>query len=309
MDYGFRTLVQPLALLILCITFLGSRDSYAMLDSTQHKLDIPSMASAQFDEQACNLLYFKGRAYRNEDRWQEAYDTLKLFIETCPENIYAPVSFSAMYHSVQNLWNDDTTSYERFREWIKSVLYLNTTNPRYFCSAVGAIAGTFKTTNQSLAVMKYLIEQKDCDHADLRESYHQGRISQYEWWLNGDTSIPLDTTLPSLQELGLELLLDRNGVAPNQTFVANSAVTKLSLHTNPASKSSMLSFNIDQPGKTSIILYDALGKVAQVFDAGTRRNPGIYESYLHLRDLTPGTYYVRVTLDDIHSKTIRLVKQ
>jgi len=63
---------------------------------------------------------------------KEQYDTLRLFIEKCAasdsESWYA---FSHISSAVQ-LMSEDTTRYDIYRNWLISVLYLNTTQPYYF---------------------------------------------------------------------------------------------------------------------------------------------------------------------------------
>ena len=142
--------------------------------------------------------------------WQMIYDTLRYFVETCPRNPFASHAFveigTALYHL------DDKTNSDALRasylEWLKSVFYLNTTDPEFFCQCVDQMSGTLplphdtkaghvsRATNITLSVLQWLIQNTACDTPSIRERYTSARRTQLEQWENNKDAYVLDTTLP-----------------------------------------------------------------------------------------------------------------
>src|SRR5436305_1791475 len=72
--------------------------------------------------------------------YQQQYDTLRRFIESCAKNDPSPHdAFNGLNNAVGGYAPNDTTRYDRFRAWLISVLYLNTTDPYYFCACLESI--------------------------------------------------------------------------------------------------------------------------------------------------------------------------
>src|SRR5581483_1862201 len=124
--------------------------------------------------------------------------------------------------AVQHLRYSDTSIYFEYRKWLESVLHLNTWDPGYFCTAVAQLAGTFQSvsdTNESLywkyldrnlAITQWLWENDgQCDTDGLKAGYNQTRAVMREQWSN-DTTVPMDTTLPSMHDLGLDTVLAKH---------------------------------------------------------------------------------------------------
>ena len=105
---------------------------------------------------------------------------------------------------------------------------LNLIDPEYFCSCVEEIGGSFshintfsrqeantQGVNTGLAIIKWLLQNTNCDTTLLRKDYSQDRYAQYQTWLDDSTlgfHYPYDTTLAPLDSIepGLTALLDKH---------------------------------------------------------------------------------------------------
>ncbi len=101
------------------------------------------------DTENCDSLRFNVMTYISEQDWQQAYDTVQKFIETCYNDPNAPLMFQDFSAALQPLATADSSLWQQARQWLESVLYLNTTNPEYFCACVKAIIGTFNSPSDN----------------------------------------------------------------------------------------------------------------------------------------------------------------
>ena len=268
----------------------------------------------------CQLLYNLGHSYDNNHEPQKCYDTLKKFIETCPLWPNSCLAFGHMMASVQSL-QKDTSVWSRYRHWLESVLYLNRVDPEYFCICVENIAGTFVSskdtteqqawaaTNKSLAVIKWLLDHTTCDTGTLRREYVQARKGQYETWLN-DTTIKLDTTLPSMHDLGLDSILNLHfsGVGSQPTIYAG-VLSSMSVSENPLRKATLLRVDLDRAVYLKVDVLDELGRTVLGDESGHTYSPGRHELPLDLSGQASGAYYLRVSLGDGEVRTLKLIKK
>ena len=224
-----------------------------------------------------------------------------------------------MSAAVQGL-RKDTSVWLRYRTWLESVLYLNRVDPEYFCICVENIAGTFVSskdtteqlgwvaTNKSLAVLKGLLDHTPCDTQMLRRDYTQARKGQYETWLNG-TTIKLDTTLPSMHDLGLDSILNLHfsGVGSQPTLYAG-VLSSMAVSENPLRKTTLLRFDLDRAVYLKVDVLDELGRTVLGDESGHSYNPGRHELPLDLSGQASGAYYLRVSLGDGEVRTLKLIK-
>jgi len=273
------------------------------------------------DTENCDSLWFKIGEFEGGQDYQSVYDSTKKFIEICYNDYRAPSMFSQYFSSsLQILAGGDTSLWLESRLWLESVLYLNTTNPEYFCACVEAIAGTFhsasdtsealywKEENCGLAIGRWLIQNTTCDTPLIQNNFNATRSSQYESWLN-DTTVPLDTTLPSLASLGLDTLLARHflyGVSDNVQF---NILTGATASPNPVSTGTVITFGISQEAYVKINLFNVLGE--QVTSPGYEGlfQPGNHAVPLSLQGLPSGTYYARILTAFGSVETVKLVKE
>ena len=171
-------------------------------------------AFAQVPDSCANLRPWRSYSPQSSEEYSQQYDSLRKYIESCPNNEGSFHAFTKTTADVQEYLPYDTLRYDRYRDWLISVLYLNTTEPYYFCACVEAIAGTYvfgkaAIPNAWLAVVKYLLDNPICNQEGLKDSYNNTLRSRHDTWVSrgSDPKVPEDTVLPSLDKLGLGLLL------------------------------------------------------------------------------------------------------
>ncbi len=298
--------------------------------SVQQNSGWSEMGSLSFleDTENCDTLRFKIWNYQGGSQWQQLYDSTKKFIETCYNNYWAPSMFQEFSAALQPLATADSSLWLEGRQWLESVLYLNTTNPSYFCACLDAIGATFNSPsdttetllwaeqNRQLALARWEIENTTCDTPILENQFNDTRISQYETWLN-DTTVPLDTTLPSLASLGLDTLLARHFLyasvseTPQPGIISNPTA-----YPNPTGEGTVISFGISQEAYVKIELFDVLGHL--VSGSGNRGpgpgfeglfEPGNKSVPLSLAGLPSGTYFARIQTAYGEAQSVNLVKE
>ena len=62
----------------------------------------------------------------------------------CGKNDDSYDAFGALDDAVYEYVPEDTLRYDRYRDWLVSVLFLNTTQPFYFCACMESISGTYR---------------------------------------------------------------------------------------------------------------------------------------------------------------------
>jgi hypothetical protein len=238
------------------------------------------------------------------------YDSTKHFIEKCALYIDSWRGFSNSTDAIDFLSVKDRSLWAEYRDWLKSVLYLNTIEPRYFCACVEEIRWTYwGNQNAFFAVDQWLINNTSCDSATIRRDYVEGRRQQYEYWLqHGDTTKALDTILPSMHELGLDTLLARHFLL-NTSDRVEHILTSAIASPNPTKEGVVITFGLQKSSYVHIQLYDVLGTEVSsthfeaLFEVGNQAVP------ISLHDLPSGTYYARVITSPGDSRMVKLVKE
>jgi hypothetical protein len=270
------------------------------------------------EQDSCHILYAKAQSYSQNQLVQKEFDTLKKFITSCPFDPNVPRAFNQIASASALILPKDSMVWVNFRYWLISMLYANTVDPNYFCECVRAISGTFyypsdtgrailHAINLGLAVDQWLLLNTSCDTPYLWQDYQGSRWAQRQSWLN-DTSLPLDTTLPSMHELGLDTVLAKH-------FILNSAgsiehiLTSAIASPNPAKEGVVITFGLAKSSYVHIQLYDVLGTEVSsshfeaLFETGNQAVP------ISLHDLPSGTYYARIITSPGDSRTVKLVKE
>ena len=238
-----------------------------------------------------------------DHRYEEAYDTGRYYIEHCWEldNWHKFLTITSANQS------RDTSSnrYSEYREWLKSVLYLNTSDSNWYCADADAMLATFKKQafqidyNSQLAVERYLMGSGKCPEweAAWKKGYMEGRLGQRQIWqdtVTVDTNLyPLDTTLPSLKSLGLEILLGPQETAKR----ADAGFTIRGLHTtqNPFSHQTEIAFELGDRELMQLKVYDVLGRVVYDNGIGTVLEAGERSFVLNGSTWPASTYYARLS--------------
>jgi len=206
-----------------------------------------------------------------------------------------------------------------YREWIKSVLYLNTTDPEYYCAAVDAILSTFNyidpkrghDINGALAVAKFIMDSHKCedDNEDLGKRYANSRLQQYKLWqdtVKNPQLTPYDTTLPTLEELGLEIL---RGPEMAVKFTPNRSKTilgDLTVTNNPFDRITTLNLTLNQQAYIRFEVFDELGRIVIGDGSGSVLDRGKHQFIVDGGKLNQGLYYARISTLNGEVKTLKL---
>ncbi len=242
-----------------------------------------------------------------KEQYKMRYDSLRRYVESCAvsDNDWSSHAFLYLDNAVQQYDPDDTTRYDRYREWMISVLYLNTTNPYYYCNCLGSIAGTYQygkyySTNAGLAVFKYLRTIKPCDDKGLEEEITKDSLALLKR--------RLDTTIPSLEDLGLGFLLTHNSVSPS-TALPTIFLASFTSSPNPFKTETTLSFELNRMAYVTVEVFDPLGRKVWGDDHGYSLDKGIHTVHLDGSKFSSGAYYARISTGFGEVKTLKLVKQ
>jgi len=233
------------------------------------------------------------------------YDSLRLYVEKCAagdDNSYE--AFSPLSSAVQLYAPDDNTRYDRFRDWLISVLYLNKTSPYYFCNCMAAIMGTYGINSQiypnhngALAVLNYL-RGTNCDDAALEREYLNS--------INSEKQHGEDTTLPPLDSIGLGFLLHHQTVSP--VFSNTSQyLTALTSSPNPFKKETTLEFTLNRMAYVQLAIYDELGRLVWGDGRGSSLGAGSHQIQIDGSKFPGGTLYARIATGFGEVKTVKLI--
>jgi len=249
----------------------------------------------------------------------KGYDTLKHYIETCAQAEGSYHAFNTLNGAVSTM-TDDKMKYPRYRDWLLSVLYLNTVEPRYYCSDVQSIITTFQfvpgrgyDVNGTLAVYKYLLETNRCPTITnyIKDGWwNGGRAEQYKHWqdtVKVDTNLfKLDTTLPSLEELGLGILRENPNAGIKPAHELTYTLGDITASSNPFTTETNISLEMLQLGLVKFELYNELGQVVQHNDIGRVVEKGKHIIPIDGSSLSTGTYYARFSTSGGETKTLKL---
>jgi hypothetical protein len=278
-------------------------------------LSMPLDTSCQHSYNVSSLLQAAGQ-------YAAAYDTSMAFVERCPTDPHASFAFGDMAGDVGNGGNGPYPgALTSFRQWLISALPWNTNSPDYFCSDVFAIMQTFSTTdtawaagntvqNEGLSVLYWLQQNPLCFSSYGSQLYINSRGSQKRGWLDTqDTSTtPLDTTIYTMQQLGLDSVLKYAGLlgVSNNT---PSIIINASAYPNPTGEGTVISFGIAREAYVAINLYDVLGHQVSTEGFGGVVEPGNLSVPISLVGLPSGTYFARILTAYGEVQSVKLVKE
>jgi hypothetical protein len=272
-----------------------------------------SILSTDTDE--CTRLQEKTSGLITNRYFQTAYDTGRVYMEHCALLNGAWGEFGDLNFANQSR-GGSILRYLEYREWLKSVLYLNTIDSDWYCADAFAITGTFKyfpnsgwDMNGELAVMQYILQSSKCPHfiGEFSQVYNSVRALQHKQWADtskGDTNLNrLDTTLPSLKSIGLEVLL--GPVEHSASAHASFDIANLHATISPFTKETEIAFELGDRELMQIKIYDALGRV--VFDNGIGNvlEAGARSFKIDGKDWANGVYYARLST---HGGLVRTLK-
>jgi hypothetical protein len=251
---------------------------------------------------------------QSKDMYKMQYDTLRHYVESCAvlDNDFSYHAFSHLNSDVSYYDTDDTMRFNVYRDWLLSVVFLNPSNPGYYCACVKSMIytyqyGPYNYTNAPLAVMKFLLDNPNCTSPGLEDLYKNTLKSRHESWLSGDTTKPEDTTLPSLDQIGLGALLHPNTASPS----GNPSPIYLATFTsspNPFKNETHLRFHLNRMAYTTLGIYDVLGHQVWGDGKGRSLDAGDHEVAVDGSQLPEGSLYARIETGFGEIRTVKLIK-
>ena len=149
------------------------------------------------------------------------------------------------------------------------------------------------------------------NYSDDSMEYYDLLNSYYNLWEDTSHSPEkFDTTLPTLQELGLDTLLVITAEA-GVTYAAPTPqiILSASIIENPFESSTSIALSVGREAYITIQVFDLLGHqiagagYAGVFEQGSREIP------IDMQNAPSGTYYVRIQTANNETQTLKLVKE
>ncbi len=270
------------------------------------------------DSSTCYQLYVDGTEYQGEGAYLTARDTLRYVIENCHQYLAKQMPFA--FGHLNGAESGIGTEWLNFREWLFSILYLSP-DTNYFCPAVDDLLSTFNYTTGprgddmkgKIAVENFIVATGRCP---LSASYYRSAM-KLQWgavhakWqdtVKDTLATPFDSTLPTLQQIGFQILLGPQSGAVNYSSLPTTVLGSISASPNPFASEQMVAYTLNIPATLTVEVFDALGSkvLSQVPSVFTTN--GDYTFTLG-NSLPSGTYYVRFAVPEGEVKTIKVVKE
>jgi len=271
------------------------------------------------DTSLCQHLVNTAERYDFYHEDQQAYDTMRAFVENCA---MLPYSYNDIFEldGFNATRSDDPHRFGEYREWLKKVLYLNP-DTIYYCQVVHSILTTFTWFNDSrgydlkgaLAVDSFIVKSGKCPDATLfldTGSIPAGWKELYSRWLDtaqNPSLTPFDSTLPTLEDLDLGIL---RGPPSDVHILLNphsSTILSVSVSDNPFKDETKLQIKMNDAALLHLEIYDVLGKRyftdAKFFESGN----GNWA--ISGKDLPQGILYFRISTLSGEVQTVKLVHE
>jgi hypothetical protein len=267
---------------------------------------------------SCRQKFAVGVSDVYADDPEDADSVLAEFIETCYDTTDAWTAFTYMGGDGFS-GNSSPASYANFREWLKSVLWLGPMYPGWYCACTQDIFGSYvgfddgANLNAALAIIRYLDSSGRCNFdgtdTQILAERHMLWIDSVNSRHNGDSiDFPMDTTLPTIDDLGLQIL--RGPPAGIQNAPPSpTGIGALTASENPFDKETIISFQTGEYAYLSFQVFDVLGRVVQGGYKGAVQPPGAYNFTVDGTNLSSGVYYARITTLNGETRTIKIIKE
>ena len=246
----------------------------------------------------------------NSQEAQEQYDSLRLYIERCAAS--DTMSFQAFLHlngAVQLLPETDTNRFTQYRDWLISVLYLNTTVPVYYCACLYSIAFTYQNgyknyppTIAYLGVLSYIWNTQPCKDLSTGREFTQDSLYAISKGYD-------PTHLPPIDSLGLGFLdSTQSSVHTTSNPLSSTYLASFTSNPNPFKDETTLSFVLNRMTYTTVEVFDVLGRKVWGDDHGYSLDPGLHTVHIDGASLPSGTLYARVSTGFGEVQTVKLIK-
>ncbi len=297
----------------------------------------------------CDSLFNIGYGYMEDGVEPDGYDTLRLFMEQCPfyvggkynSGVVASDGFNYVSAAVEQWQGGGTGRWPDFLAWLKQVLYLNP-DTTWYCQDVSDMLTALQTDEAAKeAALEYVIGSGKCPgfaslpylhvaiqarHTDWLDSienkyeyllYPPGSpgLIRYRDSINADTlANPYDSTVPTLQQVNLQVLLGPQYEKVQQSTpaaVGTQALLSAQLIENPVSDDEIdIAYQMNRTALVTMELSDVLGRSVPLSYAKYQlEQAGSHTASISAPNLPVGTYYLRITTDVGDAITLKVVKE
>jgi hypothetical protein len=158
-------------------------------------------------------------------------------------------------------------------------------------------------------LLRYLIDSSNCSNSGFQDLYANSVNSRHNAWLRGDTTVPEDTTLPTLDQLGLGALRLHLSSVPNPAHLSSTYLSSFTGSPNPFLNETELSFTLNRMTYVTVSIYDPLGRMVWGDGKGRSLDAGTHTIHIDGTGLPSGTLYARISTGFGEVKTVKLVHQ
>ena len=286
-------------------------------DVTKGKGKMP-LSLLSIDTDSC------ANAFGNVFLWEQngynvdsSFITMEWYIRHCYPNANAAQTWGAL----NDAWGD-TLNYPGMRDSIFNFVLYGLglrSDDEWFCFGVPLLGVKFiGQTNEpdqraDRAIFLFLMNNPRCADWRRSDSIQEADLLTSQWDLWSDTSHRgevFDSTVPTLQQLGLDTLLKINAQAgvtfalPTPPIINNASITE-----NPFDNSTAIALSVGRESYITIAVYNVLGQqiagagYAGVFEQGSAMVP------VNMSNAPPGTYLVRISTANNEVQTLKLTKE
>ncbi len=296
----------------------GHESDGSIMPKQRHDAPL-SLYSPIIDSSTCYQVYVDGIEYEGEGAYLKARDTLRYVIENCTQSLARQMPSAFGYLNGAEGGIASQSEWLNFRAWLFSVLYLSP-DTVYYCCDVGDLLSTFNYTlgtrggdeKGKIAVEKFILDSKRCPGFTEISKNSIASLWGYVHGIWQDTVkdsalTPFDTTLPTLQEIGFQILLGPQSGVANFSSLPTTVLGSISASPNPFASEQTIAYALNVPATLTVDVFDALGTkvLSQVPSVFTTN--GDYTFTLGAA-LPSGTYYVRFAVPEGEVKTLKVVK-
>ncbi len=250
-------------------------------------------------------------------------DTMERYILTCPKTDTQYLQGLSVLLSATDWWDNGpgTNANQSLRTYLESVMGRDK-SWTWLCDILFEIRSTYENQipsdyNAAVAVLDYMICCSPCiEHDSAGEAgFWQDRAEQriqedivFQDTVRDSLLTPIDTSEPTMHDLGLDSLVQYFGELGVQNASAENIITNPSAFPNPTGDGTVISFGTSKGAYVIIALYNVLGQQAASQGFQNMMQPGNHEVPISLQGLPSGTYYARIQTS-FGIQTVKLVKE
>jgi hypothetical protein len=280
---------------------------------------------------SCQMMINWALTFDQENEFTQEFDTAKYIIQHCV-NSNTSVALEAVGRmsiaTNQGGGGPLPQAWINERNYLLALFQLRPGDGSWLCGICNQLIGCMSdgdidtswqqvdsSTNRGLSLVYWLIHNSPCSQYGTNdtETYVGSRQSEYESYLSWPNlnrdSVPFDTTIYTMQQLGLDSVLKYFGMLGVNEGTAPSIITNPTAYPNPTGEGTVISFGIAREAYVAINLYDVLGHQVSTAGFGGVVEPGNLSVPISLVGLPAGTYFARIQTTYGETQTVKLVKE